>query len=138
MDASEFKKYLPTRRFHWRPPRFTRSGSMDNEKIRHQPWLFPPQPPEEDMVRRMFCKAIAVMIKRTMELHNFQIDGTIYRQKEGGAIGMDLTGVVSDIYMCEWDRKVCSGLEQDGIKVVMYKRYKDEFDIRIRKKQPRG
>jgi len=70
-----------------------------------------------------------VMIKRTMELHDFQLDGTIYRQSKGGAIGMDLTGVVSDIYMCKWDQGILEGMERAGMNTVMYKRYKDDVNV---------
>ena len=44
---SNFETFLPTRRFNRRPPKFTRSGSNDNMKIRHQPWIFPQQPPDD-------------------------------------------------------------------------------------------
>ena len=44
-----------------------------------------------------------LMIVKTMSLHDFQLDGQLYRQSRGGSIGLDLTGVVSDVYMCEWD-----------------------------------
>jgi hypothetical protein len=124
-----FKEYLPIRRYNRRPPIFTRSGSKDNLKIRYQPWVFPPHPPDEATTRKMFCEAVGVMIKRTMELHDFQLDGTIYRQSKGGAIGMDLTGVVSDIYTCEWDQGVLEGMERAGMNTVMYKRYKDDVNV---------
>ena len=80
-------------------------------------------------MRTMFCEAIGIMINRTMELHDFQIDGTIYRQKEGGAIGMDLTGVVSDVYMCEWDKGVMAKMREENLEPIMYKRYKDDVNI---------
>ena len=44
------------------------------------------------------------MIAKTMRLHDFKFNGKIYRQKKGGAIGIDLTGVIADVYMCEWDK----------------------------------
>ena len=39
-----------------------------------------------------------------MSLHDYVFDGKIIRQKGGGSIGLDLTGVVADIYMCYWDK----------------------------------
>ena len=39
------------------------------------------------------------MIEKTMEMHDYEFDGKIYRQLKGGAIGMDLTGVMADIYI---------------------------------------
>ena len=123
-----YQDFLPRRKYHRRPPLFIRSGSNNNMKIRYQPWIFPPKP-EEWMIREMFCEAIATMIRRTMELHDFQIDGEMYRQREGGSIGMDLTGLVSDIYMCEWDKEVISGMNTEQIKSQLYKRYKDDVNM---------
>ena len=129
IGANGFAPFIPTRRFNRRPPLFTRSGSNTNEKIRCSPWRYPSLPPGADMLRKMFCKAISVMVKRTMMLHDFQIDGVLYRQKEGGAIGMDLTGVVSDIYMVEWDKELINGMEAEAISAKLYKRYKDDVNL---------
>ena len=41
---------------------------------------------------------------------------------------MDLTGVVCDIYMCEWDKGVIAGVEESHIRPVLYKRYKDDVN----------
>ena len=51
------------------------------------------------------------------------------RQREGGSIGLDLTGVVADIYMGHWDSILISKLEEHNIGVKMYKRYKDDIDL---------
>ena len=126
--GSRFEEYLPERRYRRRPPLFVRSGSVNDAKIRHQPWICSQQVPDEEIARQMFCEAVAVMIKKTMRLHDYQIDGDIYRQKEGGSIGMDLTGVVSDIYMIEWDKELISSMEKKAIKVKLYKRYKDDIN----------
>ena len=42
---------------------------------------------------------------------------------------MDLTGVVSDIYMMEWDKGLISSMENEAIEVKVYKRYKDDVNI---------
>ena len=102
---------------------------MGNEKIRHQPWIHKDEPAEKNIVREMFFEAITIMIKRTMKLHDYQLNKEIYRQNEGGSIGMDLTGVVSDIYMLDWDEKLVQSIESEGIGVKLYKRYKDDVNI---------
>ena len=62
-------------------------------------------------------------------IHDFKVDEVIHRQSEGGAIGMDLTGVVSDIYMCEWDRQLIMEIEAEQMSVGLYKRYKDDVNV---------
>ena len=96
---------------------------MKKAEIRHQPWIHSADPPSKDMERTMFCEAVAVMVKKTMRLHDFVVDGVIYRQRKGGAIGMDLTGVVSDICMCHWDQQLIAKLQETSMDAILYKRY---------------
>ena len=74
-------------------------------------------------------KRIRTMIMRTMSLHDFVFDNKIYRQKEGGSIGLDLTGVVAYIYMGHWDNLLIKELEDHNVSVKLYKRYKDDINL---------
>ena len=94
-----FRNFPRRRRYVGRPPRFTASGSQNKRTVRHGPWIFPTRRPNDRILRRMFCMAIKIMICRTMSLHDYRFNGQLYRQKEGGSIGLDLTGVISDIYI---------------------------------------
>ena len=40
----------------------------------------------------MFCLAIEIMVKKTMEYHDFIFDNNLLRQVKGGSIGLSLTG----------------------------------------------
>ena len=42
---------------------------------------------------------------------------------------MDLTGVVSDIYMCHWDQQLIAKLQEISMDVILYKRYKDDVNL---------
>ena len=64
-----------------------------------------------------------------MSLHDFHFNGTIYRQKEGGSIGLDLTGIIADVYMCHWDKEFIRRCELEMIIMYMYKRYKDDINV---------
>ena len=77
----------------------------------------------------LFCVAIGVMVRRTMELHDFSIDGKIFRQKRGGSIGLDLTGVVADIFMCAWDKMLLEKMAIEEIYALVYKRYRDDVNF---------
>ncbi len=54
-------------------------------------------------------------------------------RKEGGSIGLDLTGVVADIYMAHWDKEFQLKLQQHGINMKLYKRYKDDINLILHK-----
>ena len=69
------------------------------------------------------------MIVKTMSLHDFRFDGKVYRQRRGGSIGLDLTGVISDIYMCEWDKALIQAMEEARLMLMLYKRYKDDVNF---------
>ena len=65
VERFRHKQFIPKRKFNRGAPLFTRSGSMKDPKIRHQPWIFSRIEPGEDVIREMFCEAVAIMIKRT-------------------------------------------------------------------------
>ena len=121
----------PKRRHDRRPPTFVGSGSDHDEKKRYEPWVFSRRPPDDRTVRKMFCMAVEVLVKRTMSLHDFKLDDKVFRQGEGGSIGLDLTGVVSDIFMVYWDKKLLTGMTEEGLEPVVYKRYKDDVNVVI-------
>ena len=57
--------------------------------------------------------------------------GRIYRQEEGGSIGLDLTGVVADIYMSWWDGQLIVLLREEGMMAMLYRRYVDDINMMI-------
>ena len=79
----------------------------------------------------MFCHAIETMIIQVMSLHDFQFNGKIYRQVEGGATGIDLTGVIAEIYMKYWDKELLKLLRANLLIPVLFKRYKDDINVII-------
>ena len=87
-----------------------------------------PQCDSRDVVRKMFSTAIGRMVKMVMELHDFVIDSQFHRQKEGGSIGLDLTGVVADIFMERWDGIFLRRLMEIDVQPVVYGRYKDDVN----------
>lgn len=130
LEVEDVGEWCPQRRnARGRPPTFEASGSSTVKETRFEPWVFPEGSPGDSVVRTMFSIAVGVMVRRTMELHDFCIDGRIFRQKKGGSIGLDLTGVVSDIFMCRWDRMLLERMATCELEAVVYKRYKDDINF---------
>ena len=129
IEEKDLKNICPRRRHNNRPPIFVCSGSDHDMRKRHEPWIFPTIEPNPRKVRQMFCIAIEIMIVKVMGLHDFQFNGKIYRQVEGGATGIDLTGIVAEIYMVYWDRELLKLMRENLIIPVMYKRYKDDVNL---------
>ena len=113
-----------------RPPLFHASGSdLDTETRRH-PWVFTScVQPNDDQTRRMWCEAVEMLVIKTMRNHCYMFEGRIYRQEEGGSIGLDLTGVVADIYMSWWDGQLIVLLREARFFAILYKRYVDDINV---------
>ena len=77
----------------------------------------------------MWCVAIEVLVIKTMRNHCYMFEGRIYRQEEGGSIGLDLTGVVADIYMSWWDGRLMILLREAQLSTTLYKRYVDDINM---------
>ena len=128
LDREELADICPQRRYDRRPHVFECSGSNLNKAVRYEPWIFPEAVANETGIKKMFCVAVGIMV-RTMALHDFVIDGRVFRQEKGRSIGLDLTGVMSDIFMCEWDNMVLNKMANRGIHAVVYGRYKDDVNF---------
>ena len=134
LQEEQIREACPRRRSNrGEGPKFTASGSKLKVVERFQPWIFPEEIPNPDMIRKMFCIAVRVMIVHVMSLHDFHFDGVIYRQRTGGSIGLDRTGVVSDIYMEEWDTQLVQKAAFENVDILLYKRYKDDGNLAIDK-----
>ena len=129
MGLSEYCPKRTTKK--GRPPTFAASGSDPDITKRLGPWTYGNTEPTAEVKKKMFCRAIRIMVERTMKLHDYVFDGKIIRQKGGGSIGLDLTGVVADIYMCHWDERFLQKLSDKNMITKVYKRYKDDIDLVI-------
>ena len=89
----------PKRR-HQRGPRITGNGTQKNDENRHAPWIFPDVSSiNSTRKRKMLVEAMRTVLKVLMETLTYEFANAIRRQRRGGAIGMELTGFVAQIFM---------------------------------------
>ena len=94
-------------------PKITGCGTEESKEKRHKPWIFPNVSTiDETTRRRMLVEAMRIVLKTLLETHTYDFAGEIRRQKEGGAIGMELTGVVAQIFMVWWDKQFRNRLQE--------------------------
>ena len=111
-------------------PIMTGCGMETNADRRHQPWIFPElNEITEETKRKMFVEAMRIVLKVLMETHVYEFVEEIRRQRKGGAIGMELTGVVAQIFMVWWDRELRRRLEEVNIRLKMHERYVDDSNV---------
>ena len=92
-----------------------------------------PPLPANDMDQndtRMFLGiAIGYGVKCVMKNHFFKIGGRIFRQRDGGAIGLDLTVEIASLYMSMWEYEYLEKCRSLGIHLDIYGRYVDDIFI---------
>ena len=121
----------PKRRFPNGPrPNITGCGMREKEEDRHRSWVFPDLANvTTNLQRRMLVEAMRVVLKTLMETHTYEFAGVTRRQTRGGAIGMELTGVLAQVYMVWWDRQFTIKLELIEIRLKLHERYVDDSNL---------
>ena len=71
------------------------------------------------------------MLITSMNHHLYQFGNTIRIQKEGGPIGLKLTGEIADCLMLDWDMKLLEKLKAFEIIPELYTRFKDDITIAL-------
>ena len=84
----------------------------------------------------MLTEALRVVLTFIMKNHVYKFDGTVRKQANGGAIGLELTGGLAQIFMVWWDREFKARVERLGIPLYMYKRYVDDINVIVGAVEP--
>ena len=126
------KDVCPTRAHSSRKPEITCSGIKVNKKERFEPWNKATKIPDDEEKIKMLIEALRIGIKVIMKNHTYEFANLIKKQREGGPIGMDLTGTIAKIFMKWWDERLLEKLEEAGIEKKMYERYVDDVNMCIK------
>ena len=59
------------------------------------------------------------------------MDGRVYRQQEGGPIGLEITGVLARLVMLWWDKEFMRKAREFETDILMYLRFVDDGNIAI-------
>ena len=76
--------------------------------------------------RTLLALAIATAVRVVLKNHTYKVGDTIFRQTEGGPIGLELTGTVSRPFMMKWNKHYLEKVEQAGMSMHLYKIYVDD------------
>ena len=77
----------------------------------------------------MFTEAMKVVLSFIMKNHLYTFDGQIKLQSKGGPIGLLLTGILAQLFMVWWDRQFKIKMDENGLRLRMYKRYVDDINV---------
>ena len=117
-----------------RRPGITSAEVLGGEAERRKSKFVPPgRKPNEREKKTMLSLALMKGIQATMKNHLYMLDGKVYHQREGGPIGLQLTGAIARAFMLWWDKKLMERLREATRKVrwecQMYLRYVDDGNI---------
>ena len=129
IDAMGVTEFCPRRRAK-KGPRpgladTTVGGDKGNKKpkwVREKSRL--PETPREKRV--MIARLVESMVKLVFQSHVYTYGGKVFRQQDGGPIGLRLSGSVAAIVMIVWDSKMVELVEESGINMPLYARYVDD------------
>ena len=101
----------------------------ETKKKKTTVWLNPKRTPTTKEQRRLFGKALEIMLITCMNNHVYQFNNQYRIQKQGGPIGLKLTGEIADCVMIDWDNKLLAKLKNSEIAPEIYTRFKDDIQI---------
>ena len=78
-------------------------SDLDREGNEKWDWKGKRKEPSSLQKKRMVTKAMEIAVITIMDHHLYQFDGKVFRQKEGGPIGLEITGVLARLVMLWWD-----------------------------------
>ena len=91
--------------------------------------LKPKRVPTAKEERKLFGKALEMLLVTCMDNHLYQFANEVRIQKQGGPIGLKLTGEIADCLMIYWDKKLLTELKAHDIVPEVYSRFKDDIQI---------
>lgn len=116
-----------------RKPKITGCGTEDSKTKRYAPYVMPDTTTfSDEEQRRLICTALKIALTFVMKNHVYIFDNELRRQKEGGAIGLELTGLLARIYMIWWDEQFLQKCADNQIVPVIYKRSVDDINTLLK------
>ena len=107
----------------------THLGNDEKRKTDKPKFDVPKRKPTKLEERKMFGKAMEIMITVCMKNHVYRFENKLRVQSEGGPIGLCLTGEVADCFMLKWDKKFIQATKDLGISLTFYSRFKDDIFV---------
>ena len=131
LEKLGLSQFCPRRKSKYgRPPVITgKATTSGKDEERYGPWNLPAKEPNETDKKRMLSEALRVAIEYIMKNHIYKFNDTTKKQKQGGPIGLELTGEVAAIFMMWWDRELLRRIHVLGLNVLLYKRYVDDINL---------
>ena len=77
----------------------TASGTQEQREKRFAQWRGPAEVQNTVQKRNMFTAALRIALSFVMKNHVYKFNNEMLLQRKGGAIGLELTGVIAQVFM---------------------------------------
>ena len=121
IQAFSFKDLLPNKK------KKTKSKSKEINKF--ELWDFSDTNPDKTVVKCLLAECIYIATKLMMDNHMYQFSNEIRVQQNEGSIGVQFTGVASEIHMLNWCNTFSNKMSELGIKNSLQTRLVDDITI---------
>ena len=121
------RRVLPTRRsFRGTKPGMTGQGPLGAEIGDEKQWRFPKVEITEQEQKLIMSEVLKLAVETMYDTHMYSFGGTVYKQTEGGPIGLRSTCAVARVIMSRWDMKWKERLAMNNIQLETDARYVDD------------
>ena len=125
-----FYKLLPRRKYRTgQKPTITGKSAAGAESSHDDHWWYPRKEYTEEEKRFLFSKALEIGTLTLFQNHLYQFGGRIYKQRNGGPIGVSTSMSASRIVMGMFDRRLKWTMEESKLEAVVRFRYVDDLRI---------
>ena len=107
------------------------SAMKKKKKRKTTEWIKPVRNTTKMEQRKMFGKALELLLTMCMDNHVYQFKNQVRIQGKGGPIGLKLTGEIADCLMIDWDKQLLAKQKTYKLIPEVYTRFKDDIEIVI-------
>jgi hypothetical protein len=93
-----------------------------------QMWRRPKYKPDRNEKMKMLGIMMQIVVTKVMKCHFYKYKNTVRRQRDGGSIGLRMTGEVATLRMLDWDEDAREKILDAGAEEAMFGRYVDDVD----------
>ena len=126
-QRSKLRRILPVRRHkNGSRPGVTGIGPLGPDTGDTEQWIFKKVTLTKDEKREVIATVVKIITKAMFKTHVYSFGGKVYRQVNGGPIGLRSTCSVARLVMKVWDDKWLENLKNLMVKIEEATRYMDD------------
>merc|ERR1711884_276989 len=79
--------------------------------------------------KQILAEVVYIAVKTVFKNHLYQFEGVVRIQRQGGAIGGELTQIVARVVMDKWMEMFKEKMEKNNVNIFLAKKYVDDVNL---------